>query len=277
MSIKIDQGSGFKFIRGLNDDSTVVLAENTEKSETVVLREVSRENLNIYKRILDRPHENVEDVRKIIRVKNGYIAVCGFCNGTVLRDLMTEDAPLVKIGIVQISQQLCDAACHLYRLGLVHRDITPNNIIVDFGCLDKKLNIKLVDFDISRARYGGKAHDTSLFGTVGYAAPEQYGFEETDFRTDIYAAGRVIGDMLAVCGYPDELQNMWKCVIEKCTMYSPDDRYRSYEIMKKDIARIWQYNRALLMMELGHPARALKTILFGEKPRGDIEDDFLCV
>lgn len=277
MSIKIGSDCGFKFIRGLNEDNTVVLAENAANSETVVLREVSRGSLNIYKRIFDYPHENVERVQKIIRVKNGFVAVCGFCKGTALRELMAEDAPLMKIGIVQISEQLCDAACHLYRLGLVHRDITPNNIIVDFGCLDKKLDVKLIDFDISRARYGGKAHDTSLFGTVGYAAPEQYGFEETDFRTDIYAAGRVIGDMLKVCGYPDELQKMWERVIEKCTMYSPNDRYRSYEIMKKDIARIWQYNRALLMAELGHPVRAVKTVIFGEKKSGGIEDDFLVV
>lgn len=277
MSIKIGSDCGFKFIRGLNGDNTVVLAENAANSEAVVLREVARGSLDIYKRILTSPHENVESVKKIIRVKNGYVAVCGFCKGVTLRELMTEDAALMKIGIVQISEQLCDAACHLYRLGLVHRDITPNNIIVDFGSLDRKLDLKLIDFDISRVRYGGKAHDTSLFGTVGYAAPEQYGFGETDFRTDIYAAGRVIGDMLKACGYPDELQNMWERVIEKCTMYSPDDRYKSYGIMKKDVERIWQYNRALLMAELGHPVRAIKTVLFGEKKSGGFEDDFLVV
>lgn len=277
MSIKIDQKSNFKLIRDMNGDNTVVLAENIKNSETVILREVNSKSLNIYKRISDDPHENVENVQKIIRVKNGYIAVCGFCKGTTLRELMDTDPALLKISIVQISEQLCDAACHLYKLGLVHRDITPNNIIVDFGCLDKKVQATLIDFDISRARYGCKEHDTTLFGTEGYAAPEQYGFAETDFRTDIYAAGRVIGDMLAACDYPDELQDLWKKVIEKCTMYSPNDRYKSYEIMKKDIERIWRYNRAILMMEIGQPVRALKTVLFGEKKTGSIEDDFLIV
>lgn len=274
MSILIGEKCRYKLIRGLNCDSTVVLAEDTANRKNVVLREVGG-SLKIYKRILAYPHENVEQVQKIIRVKNGYIAVCGFCEGVTLRELMAEDAPLVKIGIEQISEQLCDAACHLYKLGLVHRDITPNNIIVDFGSFDRKLDLKLIDFDISRVRYGGKGRDTSLFGTVGYAAPEQYGFEETDYRTDIYAVGRVIGDMLKVCGFPGEFRETWEQVIEKCTMYSPEDRYKSYKIMKKDIAEIWQIYRAMLMAQLGHLGRALKTVVFGEKKKDGIKDDFL--
>lgn len=165
MSILIGEKCRYKLIRGLNCDSTVVLAEDTANRKNVVLREVGG-SLKIYKRILAYPHENVEQVQKIIRVKNGYIAVCGFCEGVTLRELMAEDAPLVKIGIEQISEQLCDAACHLYKLGLVHRDITPNNIIVDFGSLDRKLDLKLIDFDISRTGHGGKGRDTALFGTV---------------------------------------------------------------------------------------------------------------
>lgn len=275
MSINIHQSNNFKFIRSLNGDNTVVLAENLKTSEYAVLREVNEKSLDIFKKISTRPHENVENVQKIIRAKNGYIAVCGYCKGSTLRNIMDTDPTLLKVSIVQISRQICDAAYHLYKLGLVHRDITPGNIIVDFGSCEEKVHTTLIDFDISRTHYGNKDHDTSLFGTVGYAAPEQYGFEETDFRTDIYAAGRVILDMLTCCDYPEELQDQWKKVIEKCTEYSPDNRYKSYEIMKRDIEQIWRYNRALLMAALGHPVRAIKTILFGEKKTGDIEDDFL--
>ncbi len=209
---------------------------------------------------------------------NGYVAECEFCKGVTLRELTENDAPLLKIGMVQIAKQLCDAARHFYRLGLVHRDITPNNIIIDYGCFDKKLDLKLVDFDISRKRYGNKAHDTALYGTVGYAAPEQYGFGETDFRTDIYAVGRVIKDMLKECGYPPEFQKMWEFVIQKCTMYSSKDRYKSYEIMKKDAVRIWNYNKALPAACSREYKKALKIALFGEKPRSDnIEEDFLII
>ncbi len=278
MSIRIDPVGKYRFLCGLNADNTVVLAERKDNSEKCVLREVSRRSLKVYQKLYRNPHENVEAVRKICRVKGGYIAECEFCKGVTLRELTENDAPLFKIGIVQISKQLCDAARHFYRLGLVHRDITPNNIIIDFGCYDKKLDLKLVDFDISRRHYGDKAHDTALYGTVGYAAPEQYGFEETDFRTDIYSVGRVIGDMLKACDYPPEFQKIWEFVIQKCTMYSAKDRYKSYEIMKKDVMKIWQYHKALLAVCLGEYKKALQILFFGEKPHKDrMEDDFLII
>lgn len=278
MPIRIDPAGKYRFICGLNADNTVVLAERRDNSEKCVLREVSRGSLEIYQKIYRDPHENVEAVRRICRVKGGYIAECEFCKGVTLSELTENDAPLLKIGIVQITEQLCDAARHFYRLGLVHRDITPNNIIIDYGCFDKKLDLKLIDFDISRRHYGNKAHDTSLYGTVGYAAPEQYGIGETDFRTDIYAVGRVIGNMLKVCGCLPEFQKIWEFVVQKCTMYSPKDRYKSYEIMKKDVARIWRYNKALLAACSGEYKKALQIILFGEKPHSDrLEEDFLII
>lgn len=278
MPIRIDPEGRYKFIQSLNKDNTVVLAELRDNSEKCVLREVSSDSLQIYQKIYLHPHENVESVRRIFRVKSGYIAECGFCKGVTLYDLMENDPSLVKIGITQIARQLCDAARHFYRLGLVHRDITPGNIIVDFGSFDKKLDLKLIDFDISRRHYGDKPHDTGLFGTVGYAAPEQYGFEETDFRTDIYAAGRVIGDLLKTADYPPEFQRMWEFVIQKCTMYSPNDRYRSYEIMKKDIVKIWQYKKALLAVYSQEYKKALKLLFAsGKQGRHSIEDDFLII
>lgn len=274
MSIAIGNECGFKFIHGLNNDNTVVLAENTANSETVVLREAGQNSLNIYKRILKCPHENVENVQKIIRVKNGYIAVCGFCKGIVLRELMAQDVTIVRACIVQIANQLCNAACHLYKLGIVHRDITPNNIIVDYKRLENKLNVKLIDFDISRVRYGSKAHDTTIFGTVGYAAPEQYGFQDTNFQTDIYAIGRVIGDMIKVCGFSDNVnQKLWEFVIQKCTMYSPNDRYGSYKIMKNDISEIWLYKRTLSTIMSGYYRRVFKELAFDKQDANSFEDD----
>lgn len=278
MSIRINPESRYKFIRSLNGDNKVVLAERRDNSEKCVLREVSRDSLNVYRRLYRHPHENVEAVKNIFRVRGGYIAVCEFCEGVTLRELMENEVPLLKSGTTQIARQLCDAARHFYRLGLVHRDITPNNIIIKFGCSDKMLNLKLVDFDIARKHYGNKSHDTTLYGTMGYAAPEQYGFGETDFLTDIYAAGRVIGDMIEACDYPPEFREMWDFVIQKCTMYSPKDRYKSYDIMKKDIVRIWEYYKALLAACLGEYKKALRLIIFGEKPHSHrIEDDFLIV
>lgn len=278
MSIKINSGGEYKFIRSLNSDDTVILAEWKEDLSKCVLREVGADSLDLYRKIYQNPHENVEMVKEIHRAGSSYVAVCEFCEGTALRELMENNDPIIRCGISQISEQLCDAARHFYELGLVHRDITPNNIIIDYRGSDRKLDLKLIDFDISRIHYGNKQHDTTLYGTPGYAAPEQYGLGETDFLTDIYAVGRVIGDMLKMCGYPPEFLGMWEYVIQKCTMYSPKDRYKSYELMKKDIAKIWRNNKAMMAAALGEYKSALKILLRKHKSGNhEIEDDFLIV
>lgn len=276
--LKIKPDGGYKFIRSLNSDNTVILAERKADSSKCVLRELGADSLDLYRKILKNPHENVEAVKEIRRRGNSYIAVCEFCEGATLRELMDTNDPIIRCGIAQISEQLCDAARHFYELELVHRDITPNNIIVDYRGCDKKLDLKLIDFDISRRHYGNKPHDTTLYGTVGYAAPEQYGLGETDFLTDIYAVGRVIGDMMKICGYPPEFLEMWEYVNQKCTMYSPKDRYKSYELMKKDIAKIWRYNKAMMAAALGEYKSALKIFFRRDKSGNhEIEDDFLTI
>ena len=67
---------------------------------------------------------------------------------------------------------------------VIHRDIKPDNIMID---RDRK--VYLVDFNISRELDGTKVRDTVAMGTRGFAAPEQYGFSESDIRTDFYSLG----------------------------------------------------------------------------------------
>ena len=127
--------------------------------------------------------------------------------------------------IVSLSKQLCDILKNLHSRvpPVLHRDIKPENIIVkpDGG-------IALIDFDIARAVKPGAETDTVFFGTKGYAPPEQYGFGQTDNRTDIYAFGVLLRWM--VTGSVRENKNIavdpdLQRVIDRCTAFSPVERY----------------------------------------------------
>lgn len=89
--------------------------------------------------------------------------------------------------------QLCEVLAYLHNQPqpIVFRDVKPSNIM-----LTPANQIKLIDFGIARIFKSSATRDTSSFGSQGYAAPEQYGLEQTDARTDIYALGATLYDLL---------------------------------------------------------------------------------
>ncbi|MFD1175672.1 serine/threonine protein kinase [Paenibacillus puldeungensis] len=76
---------------------------------------------------------------------------------------------------------------HTHDPAIIHRDLKPSNLLVDH-----KGEIRFIDFGIARMYSANKPEDTVLLGTVGFAAPEQYGGRQTDGRTDLYSLGAVI-------------------------------------------------------------------------------------
>ena len=74
---------------------------------------------------------------------------------------------------------------------IIHRDITPFNILIT-----SSLDVSLIDFNASKQFKKNKKKDTLLMGTQNYAAPEQFGFFQSDARTDIYALANLLNIML---------------------------------------------------------------------------------
>ena len=105
-------------------------------------------------------------------------------------------------------------------MGIIHRDVKPSNVI-----LQGKTAV-LIDFDASRKYDASSRKDTQVLGTVGYAAPEQYGFTQTDSRADIYAVGVMLNVMLTG-EHPSRTlaKGHLGRVIQRCTMISPQRRY----------------------------------------------------
>lgn len=105
--------------------------------------------------------------------------------------LSADDAAPPRLALtLRVFPQLCDAVSELHEglpTPLIHRDIKPENVVVTPAGVPV-----LIDFGIARSYRSGASTDTVHFGTADYAPPEQYGFGQTDIRSDVYALGLVL-------------------------------------------------------------------------------------
>ena len=121
-----------------------------------------------------------------------FLMVMEFVPGATLDALLRRQGPVPWTRAVTIVMHMLDALAHAHAQGVVHRDIKPANVM-----LTPDERVKLMDFGIARLR--GVARQTRLgfaVGTPSYMAPEQLRSEDVDGRTDLYAVGLVLYELL---------------------------------------------------------------------------------
>ena len=121
--------------------------------------------------------------------RDGCMVVVMECvSGQTLQEAVYENDPSIELAH-NVIPQLCDAATELHTEfdpPIIHRDLKPSNVILTGQ------GLCLIDFGISREYHEGADADTTHFGTREFAPPEQYGFGQTDARSDVYSLGMVI-------------------------------------------------------------------------------------
>lgn len=138
--------------------------------------------------------------------------------------------------VLSISKQLFSVLKLLHDQSIIHRDIKPENILIS-----PDDNIHLIDFGIARIYRPDSTQDTSLFGTAGYAAPEQYGFSQTDPRSDVYSSGIVVRELCKAAGI-DENDALHRLAI-KCSSFDPNNRCNSAEEALRELSSIRTYRQ----------------------------------
>ena len=122
----------------------------------------------------------------------------------------------------QIVRQLCSALWVFHSMGVVHRDVKPDNVII------RGKEAVLIDFDASRIYKSTIQEDTQILGTTGFAAPEQYGLSQSDGRADIYALGVLLNIMLTGEHPSRKLAGgRMGRIVQRCTMVNPSKRYKN--------------------------------------------------
>lgn len=186
------------------------------------------------------------DMRKVFKLLSSVESVClpkvyevffdedtivieQYVEGELLESLISKDAPFNKQQITEIFVNLLAAMNVLHKHGVVHRDIKPGNIMIT-----REGKAVLIDFGISRIFSLENERDTELYGTMGYAAPEQYGFSQSDCRSDIYSFGVTMKQVLNNRNVSKEITKIVNC----CTEFDPLKRPQNVDEIKKYYDRI---------------------------------------
>lgn len=140
------------------------------------------------------------------------------------QDVLTE----LAIGLASAMKTLHDA-----EPAIIHRDIKPENIIIK-----EDGTVALIDLGISRVFKKEEDVDTFFCGTENFAPPEQYGFMQTDVRSDIYSFGIVLSWLFTGKAKPiTEPRTKLERVAARCCAFAPDKRYRDDQALLRDLHR----------------------------------------
>jgi serine/threonine protein kinase len=134
-------------------------------------------------------HKGIPSVVDYFSMNFCHYIVMEYISGITLEEKLSSEKHLYREGeIMPFALEMCDVIEYLHDHSIIFRDFKPQNIIID-----NKGNIKLIDFGIARHFKSGQATDTINIGTIGYAAPEQFGKKGgTDQRSDIYSFGVIL-------------------------------------------------------------------------------------
>lgn len=209
-------------------------------------------------------HPNIVNIFDVGEDGDIHYLVMEFVEGKTLKQYITDAAPLSPNEAVTIMKQLTSAIAHAHQNQIIHRDIKPQNIL-----MDGTHHVKITDFGIAMALSATSFTQTnSVLGTVHYLSPEQARGGTATKKSDIYALGIVLYELLigklpfsgesavsialkhlqtdtpsvraAVPSIPQSLEN----VVMKATAKDPRNRYQNVEEMQRDLQNVLSEERA---------------------------------
>lgn len=201
-----------------SERSTVHLVSAGDGGEQIYVRKRLVGQYPIYQMLRDCPHSSLPKIYEVTVEED---------STTVIEEYIERETPdgiqLSRKRLRGVIRQLCDVLEFLHGKGIIHRDIKPSNLL-----LTGDGRLYLIDFDAARTLKDKQEQDTRLLGTRGFAPPEQYGFAQTDERTDIYALGATLERILGVKARLSD-----KKVIRRCMNVDPDKRYQSVRDVRR--------------------------------------------
>ncbi len=229
--------------------SVVYLAMNEKANKQWAIKEVRKDGVKDFEVVKQSlvaetdmlkklSHPNLPSIIDVIEDDDRFLIVMDYIQGNSLSKALEEYGAQPQEEVIHWAKQLCDVLGYLHSRvpPIIYRDMKPANIM-----LKPDGNVTLIDFGTAREFKEKNLADTTCLGTMGYAAPEQFGgMGQTDARTDIYCLGATLYHLVTgmnPCEPPYEIRPIREInpslsgglerIILKCTQRNPNDRYQN--------------------------------------------------
>lgn len=243
-----------------SEDSSTFLVKETATGILCVLKwgrnrqaEFLRNEMEIMEKMADRKLSGIPKTYRIFEENGEVYLVREYIEGMSLAQMVLQKGGISEAEICRISRKICQTAEQFQNPDepMIHRDIKPENIVVTPGG-----EVVFIDFGTMRSYKKDGSRDTFVVGTRGTAAPEQYGYIQTDQRTDVYAIGQT---MLYMVSESYEMNQLSECavsrrmkkIIEKACSFEPDKRYGDAAQLRRAVEKCQANNRKKVYKKAG--------------------------
>ena len=210
------------------------------------------------KAVTSLSHPNIVSIYDVENEGEFYYLILEYVEGMTLKDYMIKNPRIPIETIVHIAKQIASGLSHAHQNGIIHRDIKPQNIL-----MNDNLTCKITDFGIARA-YGDTTltQTNQMLGTVYYLSPEQARGNVATAQSDIYSLGILIFEMITgqipfkgesavaialkhlqeelpdIDKYRENVPQSVKNIVLKATMKNPNERYISSKELFEDLSTV---------------------------------------
>ena len=243
-----------------SEDSSTFLVKETATGILCVLKwgrnrqaEFLRNEMEIMEKMADRKLSGIPKTYRIFEENGEVYLVREYIEGMSLAQMVLQKGGISEAEICRISRKICQTAEQFQNPDepMIHRDIKPENIVVTPGG-----EVVFIDFGTMRSYKKDGSRDNFVVGTRGTAAPEQYGYTQTDQRTDVYAIGQT---MLYMVSESYEMNQLSECavsrrmkkIIEKACSFEPDKRYGDAAQLRRAVEKCQANNRKKVYKKAG--------------------------
>ena len=210
------------------------------------------------KAVTSLSHPNIVSIYDVENEGEFYYLILEYVEGMTLKDYMIKNPRIPIETIVHIAKQIVAGLSHAHQNGIIHRDIKPQNIL-----MNENLTCKITDFGIARA-YGDTTltQTNQMLGTVYYLSPEQARGNVATAQSDIYSLGILIFEMITgqipfkgesavaialkhlqeelpdIDKFRDNIPQSVKNIVLQATMKNPNERYISSKELFEDLSTV---------------------------------------